>query len=278
MMQLLMIVNDTQIARFVARNGVDRLFVDLEWMGKNSRQKGLDTWKSRQTPADVTRMREAAPEAHLLVRVNPPHAGTATEVDDAVARGANSVMLPMIRTVDEVAHFVDCLAGRAEAVPLIETKAALNAIPRMVEQVPLTRIHIGLNDLHLDMKRVFMFQPLADGSLEEACSAMRTAGLPFGIGGVARAREGIVSPEFLLGEHVRLGSDAAILSRTFHRGAQSLQELQEIMDFGAEVAALRAIYNGFKRADSAELERNSALTRDRINDVVRLIEAKKEGS
>lgn len=277
-MQFLMIVNDTEIARFVAKHGVDRLFVDLEWMGKDDRQKGLDTWKSRQLPADVSRLREAVPDAHLLVRVNPPHEGTAAEVDDAVARGADSVMLPMIQTVDDVARFLDCLAGRAEAVPLIETKASLEALPRMVETLPLTRVHIGLNDLHLDMKLAFMFQPLADGSLEVACAAMRAAGVPFGIGGVARAREGIVSPEFLLGEHVRLGSDAAILSRTFHRGAQTMQELQEIMEFEAEVCALRAIYERFKQSDAATLEENRVLTRHRINDVVRLIEAKKEGS
>lgn len=277
-MQFLMIVNDTEIARFVSRNGVDRLFVDLEWMGKDIRQKGLDTWKSRQTPNDVSRLREAVPEAHLLVRVNPPYEGTAREVEDAVARGADSVMLPMIQTVEEVARFVDCLDGRAEAVPLIETEASLRAIPQMLDRVPLTRLHIGLNDLHLDMKMSFMFQPIADGCLEEACGAMRTAAVGFGIGGIARAREGIVSPEFLLGEHVRLGSDAAILSRTFHRGAQSLQELQEIMDFGAEVAVLRAIYDEFKTASEVKLEQNRVLTRDRINDVVRLIEARKEGS
>jgi 2-keto-3-deoxy-L-rhamnonate aldolase RhmA len=277
-MQFFMIVNDAEIARFVAAQGVDRLFVDLEWMGKDKRQKGLDTWKSRQTPADVSRLREAVPEAHLLVRVNPPHEGTAAEVDDAVARGADSIMLPMIQTLAEVDHFVDCVAGRAEALPLIETKASLDLIPAMLERVALTRIHIGLNDLHLDMKLSFMFQPIADGILEEACAAMRTAGVVFGIGGVARAGEGIVSPEYLLGEHVRLGSDAAILSRTFHRGAQTIRELQGVMDFAAEVSALRAIHSGFKAANVDALERNRVLTRDRVNDFVHLIRAKKEGA
>ena len=277
-MQFFMIVNDAEIARFVAAQGVDRLFVDLEWMGKDKRQKGLDTWKSRQTPADVSRLREAVPEAHLLVRVNQPHEGTAAEVDDAVARGADSIMLPMIQTLAEVDHFVDCVAGRAEALPLIETKASLDLIPAMLERVALTRIHIGLNDLHLYMKLSFMFQSIADGILEEACAAMRTAGVVFGIGGVARAGEGIVSPEYLLGEHVRLGSDAAILSRTFHRGAQTIRELQGVMDFAAEVSALRAIHSGFKAANVDALERNRVLTRDRVNDFVHLIRAKKEGA
>jgi len=277
-MQFFMIVNDADIARFVAAQGVDRLFVDLEWMGKEKRQKGLDTWKSRQTPADVSRIRTAVPEAHLLVRVNPPHEGTAAEVEDAVARGADSIMLPMIQTIAEVDHFVECVAGRAEALPLIETKASLDLVPAMLERIALNRIHIGLNDLHLDMKLSFMFQPIADGILEDACAAMRAAGVAFGIGGVARAGEGIVSPEYLLGEHVRLGSDAAILSRTFHRGAQTLSELREIMDFAAEVSALRAIHIGFQATDGVTLERNRVLTRDRVNDVVHLIRAKKEGA
>lgn len=270
-MQFLMIVNDADIARFVTANGVDRLFVDLEYMGKDVRQKGLDTWKSRQTPQDVSRLRAAAPDAHLLVRVNPPHDGSAAEVEDVVARGADSVMLPMFRGADDLARFMDQLDGRAEAVPLVETRSALDALPEIAARLPLTRLHIGLNDLHLDMGLTFMFQPIADGLLEDGCAALREAGIAFGIGGLARAREGIVSPEYLLGEHVRLGSDAAILSRTFHRGSETLEALQAEMDFAAEVAALRAIHADFLTAGATALERNRALTRDRINDVVRLI-------
>lgn len=273
-MQFLMIVNDAKIAKFVAKNGVDRLFVDLEYMGKDVRQKGLDSWKSRQTLDDVTRLRDVVPDAHLLVRVNPPHEGSAVEVSAVIARGADSVMLPMFQGVDDLSRFMDQLGGRAEAVPLVETKAALAALPDIALQIPLTQLHIGLNDLHLDLGMTFMFQPIADGTLEDGCAALRAAGVAFGIGGLARAREGIVSPEYLLGEHVRLGSSAAILSRTFHRGAETLEALQAEMNFAEEVAALRAIYADFKIADATRLAENRVLTRDKINDVVRLIQNK----
>jgi 2-keto-3-deoxy-L-rhamnonate aldolase RhmA len=273
-MQFLMIVNDSEIAQFVTKNGVDRLFVDLEYMGKDVRQKGLDTWKSRQTSADVSRLREAVPDAHLLVRVNPPHDRSAAEVDDVIARGADSVMLPMFNTADDLARFLDQLGGRAEAVPLVETKSSLDALPEIAAKIPLTRLHIGLNDLHLDMGLTFMFQPIGDGILDVGCAALREANIALGIGGLARAREGIVSPEFLLGEHVRLGSDATILSRTFHRGSETLDALQNEMDFAAEVAALRSIYADFKASDAAALDQNRVLTRNRINDVVRLIKNK----
>lgn len=274
-MTFMMIVNDPEIARFAHDSGVERLFVDLEYMGKDVRQKGLDTWKSRQTAQDVTRIREAVPEVHLQVRINPLHDGTSDELDDVLARGADSVMLPMFHSLDDLARFLDLLADRAEAVPLVETAAALATVPQICESLPLTRLHIGLNDLHLDMKLDFMFQPLAEGTLEEAAQALRSHDVSFGIGGIARAGEGIVSPEYLLGEHVRLGSDAAILSRTLHRGAMNVQSLQANMDFAAELAKLQEIYADFRTADAPRLERNRIETANRIHDVVTLIRIKR---
>ena len=253
--ELLMIVDDGEVARYVADHGVSWLFVDLEHLGKQERQGHLDTWKSRQTVGDVSRIREAAPQARLLVRVNPLHDGSADEIGAVVARGADAVMLPMFRTCDEVARFVDLLAGKAEAIPLVETAGALNAIPQIAREVPLDRVHIGLNDLHLDLGMDFMFQPLTEGLLEEPCRALRDAGVPFGIGGIARAGEGLVPPELILGEHARLGSTAAILSRTFHGGAATRKAL-ETVGFETEVAKVRAVYEDHRISSDEALEQN----------------------
>jgi len=274
-MKFMMIVDDPDIACYASENGVDRLFVDLEYMGKDVRQKDMASWKSKQTLEDVTKIREAAPEGHVLVRINPLHDGTKAELDEAIARGADSIMLPMFRSTDELARFFDLLGDRAEALPLVETNDALQAIPVMVAKLPLTGLHIGLNDLHLDLGLDFMFQPIANGLLDAPCAALRAHGIPFGLGGVARAREGIVSPDYLLGEHVRLGSSAAILSRTFHRQVQNLNEMKKNMDFPAEVAKLRAIYAEFQKQDVNELELNRKETCSRINDVVALLQKRK---
>jgi len=270
-MDFLMIVDDPQIAHYVSQHGVTRLFVDLEYMGKNERQKNPKSWKSTQTAKDVSKIRAAAPEAHVLVRVNPLHDGSKAEIDDVIARGADSVMLPMFHTVAELSRFFDLLNGRVEALPLVETNSALQAIPQMLEALPITGLHIGLNDLHLDLGHKFMFQPLAEGLLDTPCMALKQGHIPFGIGGLARACEGIVSPDFLLGEHVRLGSSAAILSQTFHRGAKTLAELQENMDFTAEIAKLNKIYDTFSKASASELKDNRKHLVNRINDVVQLI-------
>ncbi|MCP5074559.1 MAG: aldolase [Rhodobacteraceae bacterium] len=274
-MKFLMIVNDPEIAAFVAGNGVDRLFVDLEFEGKEARQGHLSSWISRHTSEDVTKVREAAPDAHLLVRINPLNAASRNEIKDAISRGADSIMLPMFNSREEVDRFMELIAGRCLAVPLVETGAALQALPEIAERCGLSEIYIGLNDLHLDLGLDFMFEPFANGLLEDPCAALREAGVKFGIGGLARDGEGIVSPKYLLGEHVRLGSTRAILSRTFHRGARSVAEMQSEMDFAEEVGRLAARYHGFQNMPLAELNANRAKTADKISDVVHLIKSKK---
>jgi hypothetical protein len=270
-----MIVDDPLIARYVCDHGVSRLFVDLEVLGKAKRQSGMDTWKSAQTIQDVTKIREAAPDSHLMVRINPLNENSNKEIDEVVARGCQSIMLPMFRDKATVQKFFDLVRDRAICIPLAETKSALDAIPEIAEELPLDYLHIGLNDLHLDLGNDFMFEPIANGVLEAPCEVLRKKGVKFGIGGIARAREGIVSPEYLLGEHVRLGSTAAILSRSFHRGAKSLHALLAEMDFRAEVQKLMDIYSKFQIMDSQSLEKNRVDIRNRVSDVVSLIRKKK---
>lgn len=276
-MELFLIVNNPDIAHFAVKCGVSRLFVDLEYMGKEQRQKGLNTWKSNQTAADVTTIKEAATGGHVMVRINPLFEGTKAEIDDVIARGADSVMLPMFRSSDELAQFLEILDGRAEAIPLIETASALKEIPNFGSQLPLTRVHIGLNDLHLDLGHRFMFEPIEKGLLEEAATIFKEHNIKFGIGGLARAGEGIISPEYLIGEHVRLGSDAAILSRTFHRCAEDLCDLKAKVDLFDEIEKLQALYRSFIKADPGLLEKNRVATVAKINDVLNLIEKSNRG-
>ena len=276
MISFLMIVNDPEVARQASAAAGVLPFVDLERLGKAERQGHLDSWKSSQDVADVTRIREAVPDARLVVRINPLNEGSQDEIDDVVARGADFVMLPMFRTGEELWRFYDMLGGRAHALPLFETAAAVAAIPEMLEQLPIEQLHIGLNDLHLDLQQDFIFQPLAEGFLEEPAAAMRAAGVRFGIGGLARSREGIVSPEFLLGEHVRLGSTSAILSRTFRRSVEATDMTPMGTDLVAEVDKLQTIYAGFLTMDRGQLEQNRLATADRIRDVVHLIRRRKE--
>ncbi|MFK8036330.1 MAG: hypothetical protein AB8B94_19520 [Hyphomicrobiales bacterium] len=267
-LDLLMIVDDAAIASYVSERGVDKLFVDLETLGKEERQGHLDTVRSVQTPETLTTIREAVPDAHVLVRVNPLHQNSLAEIDDVVARGADSVMLPMFRDADALARFLDYLGGRAIPLPLFETQGSLDSLGAILQRGGFKTAHIGLNDLHIDRGDSFILEPLVDKVLDEPCRAFQEAGVDFGIGGIARAGEGAVPPELLLAEHVRLGSSAAILSRSFHRQASSLDELAK-MDFFSEVAKIHDVYSSISSLSNEALVELCGQVLQSINCVIR---------
>jgi hypothetical protein len=232
MLELIQITNDPAFAQRCDALGGFRLFVDLERMGKAERQAGRNTFISAHQLADVGRVRAAVRRSKLMVRVNPLHAGTRDEVDAVLAQGADWLMLPMFQGREQLQAFSDIVAGRAPITPLLETADALASVEQWADVPGLQEIFVGLNDLHLSLRRRFMFEPLADGSVERVGRIAHAHGLRFGFGGIARLDEGMLPGRDVLAEHLRLGSQAVILSRTFHRDSQ--------MDFAREIAALRA--------------------------------------
>ena len=240
--KFLFITNNPNIAKFVIYNGVDRVFVDLEILGKDERQGHLNTVISRHAPEDISLLRPLLPEGSLLVRLNPVNPNTEIEVDDAIQRGADVLMLPMFRGADEVQRFCSAVNSRAKVCLLVETVDAMENLAACLEVPGVDEVHIGLNDLHLEMGCSFMFEPLVSGHVERMTETLKKAGIPFGIGGLARVGEGMLPAEMLLSEHARLGSTCAILSRTFHRQAASVEEIQAQMNFADEVQKLRVAY------------------------------------
>ena len=73
---LMYITNNPQIAEIAQTAGVDRIWVDMEYIGKEERQGGLDTVKSRHTIADIRKLRPVVTKSELLVRINPIHEKT----------------------------------------------------------------------------------------------------------------------------------------------------------------------------------------------------------
>ncbi len=252
-MKFLMISNNPEIAAFAAENGVDRIFVDLEIDGKVERQGHLTTWISPHKKRDVRIIREAIGDKHLLTRINPISEHSKTEIDAVIDNGTDSIMLPMFKSVDEVKKFVDLVDGRVATIPLIETASALAAIDS-ISDLEISELFFGLNDLHLDLGLNFLFEPIAQRLLDDACKILISKNLPFGIGGLARVGEGMIPAEKLLCEHARLGSTGAILSRTFHRMAESVPEIQQNMDFAAEVQLLRDKFKMAQSLNKAQLD------------------------
>ena len=71
MLKLFYITNNTDIALIAEKYGVDRIFVDLEYIGKEKRQHNMDTVKNHHTVEDVKNIKSVLTKSELLVRVNP---------------------------------------------------------------------------------------------------------------------------------------------------------------------------------------------------------------
>lgn len=237
MIDLLQITNDPVFARRCDALDGMRLWVDLERLGKAERQAGRNTFISAHTMEDVGRIKSVLRRSPLMVRINPLNPATAAEVDDALAQGADWLMLPMFSTAVEVAEFSRLVDGRAPVTPLLETAKALECLEDWVGTPGLAEVFVGLNDLHLSLGCRFMFEPLAMGLVDRAAAVVHARGLRFGFGGIARLDQGQLPGRDVLAEHVRLGSRAVILSRTFHGDPSGVP-------FEAEVAQLRAAEAG----------------------------------
>ena len=76
-LKLMYITNKPEIAQIAESSGVDRIFVDMEYIGKSDRQGGLDSVQNHHTVEDVRAMKQAVNSAEVLVRINPIHEATA---------------------------------------------------------------------------------------------------------------------------------------------------------------------------------------------------------
>ncbi|WP_067587593.1 aldolase/citrate lyase family protein [Endozoicomonas ascidiicola] len=268
MIQYLFITNEPDLAEYAESCGVGRIFVDLETLGKKERQGHLDTLISQHSLADVPKIKSRLKNIKLMVRVNPLHENTKYEVDSAISGGADLLMLPMFRTAKEVQIFSDYVDGRVGIIPLVETYDAANSLQNIVKVQGLSEIYIGLNDLHLDMKLDFMFEPLANGFIDEMVHIIKEAGLAFGFGGIARIGEGIVPGEAVLAEHVRLGSTSVILSRTFHRQSKSVEELKTVVNLKQEMDNLINEEERLQQRDQKQIEVDNLRLKILVKDFV----------
>ena len=221
MIDLLTITNSPdQAARYDRLPGM-RLFVDLERHGKAERQAGRNTFISTHQIEDVGRIKAVLRHSRLMVRVNPLDlnncAATKAEVDAVITQGADLLMLPMFTSALQLQQFASIVAGRVPLVPLLETAAALATLEEWIDTPGIHEVFVGLNDLHISLGCRFMFEPLVQGHVDRVALATKKRGLRFGFGGIARVDEGLLPGRDVLAEHLRLGSQAVILSRTFNR-------------------------------------------------------------
>jgi len=233
--ELLVFTVDPYLAQSVVDAGATAIVVDWENKDKHERQAGADTEINYHGPDELRRLSDQT-RCRLICRINGMHPGSQQEIESALACGASEILLPMVRSLQEVELFLQWIRGRCDAGILIETLSAVALAPQF-NQFPLRRIYVGLNDLAIDRNSTNLFEPVADGTLDRLRSEITN--VPFGFGGLTLPEGGYPIPcRLLCGELVRLNCSFTFLRRSFWRDMQGRDchvEIPRILDTVAEI-------------------------------------------
>lgn len=274
MLNLMYITKRPEIARIAEEVGVDWIFVDMEFIGKDARQGGLDTVQNHHTVEDVKNVKAAVTKAKVLVRVNPIHEAmvdypsSEDEINATIEAGADIVMLPFFKTIAEVERFIRIVDGRAKTCLLVETPEAALLLDDILNVDGIDMIHLGLNDLHLALGMKFMFELLSDGTVDRLASKIKAKGIPFGFGGVATLTGGAMPGSMVIKEHYRLGSSMVIVSRSFCN-TDKITDLEEVRHiFQTGIADIRRLEEEAEKA-ATYFSNNRRAVINSVKDIIR---------
>lgn len=275
-MKLFYITNKLEVALIAEKYGVDRIWVDLETLGKAERQKHMDTVKSHHSIQDIRKISKLLSKAELMVRINPWNETSADEIEKVIAAGADRIMLPMWKSFEEADAFLKTVNGRVKTNLLLETKEAVECLDEILEHPLLEEIHIGLNDLHLSYGLTFMFELIPNGMVEALCKKIKAKGIPYGFGGIARIGEGLLPAERIIVEHHRVGSTMANLSRSFCN-TDKVEDLSEVENvFAKNMQKIRDFEKTLTNISDEEYEENSKEIRKCVKIIVATIKERRE--
>ena len=215
--RLTLLTDDPALAAEADAAGVDRIGADLEHMGKAARQAGADVRLSSHTVEDLGAVAGVVKRASAFVRINPLHPGSPQEIETVLAVGAQAVMLPYFEGPQDAERFVRLLDGRARALLLVETPAAVAQAREIFAVAGIDEAMLGLNDLRLAMGLESHFQLLVSPRAAQLAEEAARAGLRLSAGGVASPEaQGLpIPPDLVLAQYPRLGITGAWLSRSF---------------------------------------------------------------
>jgi hypothetical protein len=218
MIDLFYITNNITEAKIVDKLDINWIFIDIETVGKKDRQIGRNTVMSDHSITDVQKIRSVISDTKILLRCNPIGSHSKKELEEINnTSGIDMVILPFFKTVREVEIFIELLdTSKVEPALLIETTSSIDNLSDILKVYPFKYVHIGLNDLHIERKTKFMFEPYIDGLLDRTTSILRSSKIKFGIGGIGKIGSDLLpTPECVINEHIRLKSSGVILSRSF---------------------------------------------------------------
>ena len=124
-LKLMYITNSVDVALIAEKYGVDRIWIDLETLGKQERQGHIDSVKLKHSINDIKKISPKLTKSEMLVRVNPINPCSKEEIDKVIEAGADIIMLPMWKSLDDVKNFLTIVDKRVKTTLLLETKEAV---------------------------------------------------------------------------------------------------------------------------------------------------------
>ena len=134
LLKLIYITNIPSVALIAEKTGVNRIMVDLETLGKEERQKNMNTVKSHHAVDDVRIISKILSTSEMLVRINPWNDASIDEIEAVISAGADIIMLPMWKSITEVKAFLEAINGRVHTILLLETKEAVEIIVNKLKE------------------------------------------------------------------------------------------------------------------------------------------------
>lgn len=208
---LLLCTKDIELIKLVQDTDIDSIIVEWERIDESDHNP-IDEQLIKSEWGETFQKVRANTNKHLICRLNPNHLHRNLELETAISLGADEIWLPKITTIEEVENALDLINNRCQLGIVIETVEAVKLAPKF-NQLPLSHVHIGLNDLRDALRKPHSFYALIDGTVE---NILKNLNIPYGFGGLTLPEKGSPIPcQLLMGELIRLKCKFSLLRRSF---------------------------------------------------------------
>lgn len=216
--RLTLVTRDPVWAAAGAKAGIEFVGVDIERLGKAERQRHIKNARINDHELHhLEDVAKVAPGVPLFARLNPLHANTEAEIEEALRRGVSALMLPQFRNAAPLHEFFGMVAGRTRVIPLLEDVAAMDHLDEILTLCVNDELMFGINDFSRSLGLGHPMRMALHPDMAEVARAAKARGVPFGWGGIASPdpRPDLpIQPDDLLARYIDLDSDAAWLARS----------------------------------------------------------------
>lgn len=220
---------DLGLDQSCVEGGARGILVDIERRGKDG--------TAANGRAGVHKIDDIVPlgaaDLFVICRLNSYGPHTEIEVEQALAAGANELLLPMVRGLQEVEAVQRLLVDRAGLGVMVETPEAVELAATLDGQ-GLSRMFVGLNDLGQTQGKANIFEVLAEDTVERVRTLVHRT--PFGFGGLTLPGAGSPLPvEYFYCELARLECDFTFLRNSFFHDSGNRSAAAAVSEIHAHI-------------------------------------------